>query len=169
MSLIDRTVNSVRNMSSQNVDLFRLQITLKAVDQRIFQLFSGLAEKVVWRLLVRLCADYFVLYDYQGRVRTVVAELTTGRTTSSLLTYPTNLCRIQSTCRRHWPVADVTALTPCRRFWPVAASTVCRHPVATPRFIRCRADTADNSSLTTTTSQSRHRDARSLFGYAAHF
>ena len=39
--------NSVRITSSQNVVLVRLQIALKSVDQRIFQLFSGTAEKVV--------------------------------------------------------------------------------------------------------------------------
>jgi len=53
---------SVRNTSSQTVVLFRRQITLKAIDQRIFNCFSGLAEKVVWRLLVRHCADYLVSY-----------------------------------------------------------------------------------------------------------
>jgi len=61
-TVVDRTINSVRLTSSQNIVLVRRQITLKAVDQRIFQLFPGLTEKVMWRLLVRHSADYFTPY-----------------------------------------------------------------------------------------------------------
>ena len=101
----------------------------------------------------------------RSRTYTVAAELTTGRTpSSSSLTFCYNTTTrghlrtfadsvTLSTHRHHWPVADVTAPTPCRRVWSVAASTVCRHPAATPWFSRCRADHTDNSSPTIRTSQ----------------
>jgi len=70
-------------------------------------------------LLVRHSADYFVPYDYQGRVRTVVAELTTGRTQSSSLTYATIQRRV---------VISEPLLTP----------SLSQHAVATDRSLTSR-------------------------------
>ena len=127
-----------RLTSSQNVVLVRCPVALKAVDQWIFQLFSELAEKVAYARsspnwqpgehspLSWRCATI----QRHGHLRTTADSIT------------------QSTHHRHWQVADVTAPTPCRRVtrvWLVAASTVCRHPVVTPQFIR-RADRVNGPS-----------------------
>jgi len=99
----------------------------------------------VWRLLVRHSADYFVPYDYQDRVRTVVAEVTTGRTSSSssIADVVLRYNDAGSSPNRCWLLAQSTR----RRDWPVAASTVCRRPFATPRFSCRGADPADNSTV----------------------
>jgi len=136
--------NSVRITSSQNVVLVRLQIALKSVDQRIFQLFSGTAEKVVWRLLVRHSADYFVPYDYQGHVRTAVAELTTGWTQVLLADVVTRGRSVNTPSPltglwRHGSDTMPSCLT-CR-------SAVCRRPVATPRVNRRRANSFIHSFI----------------------
>jgi len=146
-----------------------------------FQLFSGQAVKVVWRVLVRHCADYFVPYDYQGRVRTVIAELTTGRTPSSSLT----LCYYTTTWGHLRTVADSVTLSTRRRYLPVANITA---PTTVPSCLThcclCGLPTYCHDSSVEPPPRGSHwqliadKDDNAadiamllvmLFGYAAHF
>ena len=126
-----------------------------------FSLFSGIAEKVV---------DARSLPDSQPGELHPLRWRSTAVQRRGVHSKPV-LTPSLSTRRRHWPAADVTALTPCRHVWPSLslpfADTLSR--------LLCSAATAlmlltsRRHSSTRRSQPTSRRCWLRCFGYAAHF